>query len=275
MPDPIRVSFRLLAPLCHGSFGTVNTGNAVVIRREPIVSLPGMPRVPVVSGNSIRGQARRHVMRDLFARAGLGVGDLPGRQWDMLYGALANGGHLTGNEKSPAPEEIRDLRESLPPLSVFGAALYRWMLPGKMQVGFAWPVCLETITAGLVDDPSSDLVPAGDIVTETGLVRHVERDLQSPETSGVTPMPVTVEALATGTVLECRIGLSASCTPVEIGAVACGLDCITHLGAKGGAGLGAVEVSHDGDVEPYAAWLEETGGEELRRRLTELAAAIS
>jgi hypothetical protein len=56
------------APLAHGSFGE-SAGNATLIRRMAIVSLPGMPRVPVVSGNALRGTLRRLIMRELFATA--------------------------------------------------------------------------------------------------------------------------------------------------------------------------------------------------------------
>ena len=271
----IHVSYMTLSPLCHGGFDGADTGNAVVIRREPVVSLPGMPRIPCLSGNSIRGQVRRHIMRALFRAAGLGVGELPGRQWDLLYGALANGGHLTGTEKSPSPDGVRALRAELPPLSVLGAALYRYMIPGRARFGWAWPICRETVEGGLCTTGDGPLLPSGDIVTEVGVVRHIDRDQQDPEQTGVTPMPVTVEAIATGVELQQTIHLSREATAVEVGALAWGLSELEHLGGKSAGGLGAVRVIHDGDAAPYAAWLDDVGPDTLRARLVALAETLS
>lgn len=268
------VSIRTLAPLCHGGFG-LGQGNAVAIRREPIVCLPGMPRVPCLSGNSIRGQVRRLVMRDLFARAGLGVGSLKGKAWDLLYGALANGGHLTGSEAAPSPGVMREIRESLPPLSVLGSSLYSYMLPGRARFGFAWPVCRETIAAGLTVGDSASAPQAGDIVTETGVVRHIDRDQQDPRETGVTPMPVTVEAISVGVELQCRVSLTACATDVEAGVIAFGLDEIVGLGGKCGSGFGMVGVRHDGSSAPYVEWLDRTGADALRQRLISLSEVLA
>lgn len=266
----IRVTATCKAPLNHGAFGE-SAGNATLCRRMAIVSLPGMPRVPCVSGNALRGSLRRLVMRDLFARAGVSRETLPGAAWDRLYAALANGGHLEAAETRVIPEEIRALRELLPPLSVFGAALYSWLLPGHMEVGIMWPRCRETLEAGLVSDAGKggSGVSAEDLVEELSHCRHVDREHQSPDVTGVTPMPTTIEVLSTGTVLEAVITFAGHATPEERGAVAHGLNLLRHLGGKSGSGLGAVDVAHDGDAAPYLAWLDSCG--DLRERLVALA----
>lgn len=240
----ITVTIRAKAPLAHGAYSDLGAGNMTMLRREPVVGLPGAPLVPCLSGNALRGVLRRIVMRGLFAAAGISrhdwVAEGRAKQWDRLYAALANGGHLERPDARVDPDQIRALRADVPPLSVFGAALYRYMLPGRMRVGFCWPICDETVTAGLVG-PRDVTVGAEDLVTETGLVRHVDREHQSPEASGVTPMPTTVECFATGTVLESTISTDGA-TDVEAACIAWGLDRITTLGAKSAAGLGDVEI---------------------------------
>lgn len=267
----LKVIMRCLSPLAHGAFEG-DAGNAVPVRRMRVVSLPGRPRVPVVSGNALRGILRRIVMRDLLIdRAGLGPGSLPGGQWDRLYAALANGGHLEGeSEGSIKPDDVRVLRESLPPLSVFGAALYSWLLPGHMSVSILWPRCRETLQAGLVDMAPD--VAAEDLVDEVSLCRHVDRELQDPEASGVTPMPTTVEVLATGAVLEGRIVFARSASDVERAVIAYGLRHLRSIGGKSGVGLGLVAIDGDLDDVPYLDWLAATM--DLRGRLVALAARL-
>lgn len=249
----MRVVVKCLSPLAHGAFGP-SSGNEVQIRRMTLVGVSGMPRVPCVSGNALRGVLRRLIFRDLFGKCEANRDAIPSPAWDRLYAALANGGHLEKSETRVDPDERRRLRASLPPLSLFGAALYSYMLPGHMSVGILWPWCEETEAAGVVDS-EGDLVPAEDLVDEVSHVRHVDREEQDPELSGVTPMPTTMETLATGTILESRVIFADHSTAEERGCLAYGLDRLAALGAKSASGLGRVEVSHDGDPDDLAAYL--------------------
>lgn len=267
------VQFRLQSPLAHGSFGQ-SAGNATLIRRAPLVGLPGMPSIPVVSGNALRGVMRRLVMRELMAKAGMSRANVAPGAWDRLYAAIVNGGHLDGSETSVNPSDIRSIREALPPLSVFGAALYTWMLPGHMSVGWLWPRCAETVAARVVQ-PGLETVAAEDLVHEVSLCRHVEKEHQDPEVSGVTAMPTTIETLATGSVLECSVQFAAHATPIERACIAHALRSVTVLGGKSGGGMGAVEMDagpSEQDAAPYTAWLSETA--DLATRLARLASQI-
>lgn len=272
----MRVVLSVKSPVSHGAFGE-SAGNATLCRRMAVVSLPGMPRVPCVSGNALRGTLRRLVMRDLFARAGVSRETLEGAAWDRLYAALANGGHLEGSEAKVDPTRIRELRESLPPLSVFGAALYSWMLPGHMQVGILWPRCRETLEAGLVSDAGrgGGGVSAEDLVEEITHVRHVDREHQDPEVSGVTPMPTTLEVICAGAVLEGEIRFAAHATAIERGAVCYALGLLRAIGGKSGSGLGWVDVAAPDPDEStaYLGWLASTP--DLGARLRDLAAELA
>lgn len=262
-----RLTIEALSPIAHGSFGE-SAGNATLLRRMSIVSVPGMPRVPVISGNALRGVARRLVMRELFARAGLNRETLDPVMWDRLYAALANGGHLDGSEGTVRPDEIRELRASLPPLSVFGAALFSRLLPGHAEVGIAWLRCAETIEGGQClpgEAPSGE-----DMVEEVSHCRHIEREQHDPELSGVTPMPTTIEAVSAGARFESLVTFAAHSTALERGAMLHGLMSVQTIGGKGSVGLGRVRVVADrgeDDVAAYRSWLESTDLTDVLRSL--------
>lgn len=278
-PRPTRtavgdITMTARAPLHHGAFG-VDMGNAVLFRRMPLVQFPAHPGAPAISGNAVRGMLRRIVMRDLFERCGLSRLTIEGRAWDRLYAALANGGHLDSHETATDPGAHRTLRDSVPALSVFGAALYSYMLPGRVSVGWLWPVCAETAAAGLCDTEPG-LLGAEELLTEVALVRHVDREQQSTEQSGVKPMPVTVEALKPGTRLVGRITAQAELTDVEAAVLGWGLDQVRSIGAKSAGGFGAVDVRHTLPVAAYDLWRADT--EAIRvatESLRALAAAMA
>lgn len=250
-----------LSPLSHGSFGA-DEGNAVSLRREPIVSLPGAPLVPVVSGNAIRGKLRRLLARELFTAANLGPADA--ERWDDLYAAIANGGTLRDSETRLQPERIREVRAALPMLSLFGSFLYRWTLAGHFDVrGFVWPVCTETVSGGIVDVPedyAGEIRPVNELVSETSVTRLPDTDNQNPEVTSVKPMPVTLECFSTGTELRVQFGFAAHAPAIERSCLAHGLTLLTSLGGKAAQGFGAIEVRVvGGDPEPYRGWLADSG----------------
>lgn len=253
------IELRLTSPLSHGAFDAGNVGNASPIRRMPVVSLPGQPKIPTLSGNAIRGRVRRLVMRDLFDRAGLSSDTVPSPQWQRLYAALANGGHLEGSETTTNPAEIKALRAALPPLSLFGSALYTWMLSGRVSVGIGWPVCRETVQGGIVRGDLGEPF-AEELVHETSHARHIEREEHDPAVSGVTPMPTTLEVLGTGARLVSDVRFDRSATAIERACFMHGLSMLSDLGGKGGAGFGRVAVSVlEGPTtapDAYVAWLE-------------------
>lgn len=249
MSDRYEVTVACKSPLHTGAFD--KTGNMALIRRHRRVDAEGMPELPCVSGNALRGVIRRTLFRDLFTRCELGPGceDLKPKQWDRLYAALANGGHLDGSEGATKPTEVRALREALPPLSVLGAALYKSMLSGHVSVGYLWPACSEL---GLGERTAEELIE------DVSLVRHVDREKQDPEVSGVTPMPTTFEAFVTGTELQGELLFAPHATETERSAIGWALAKITTLGGKGGSGHGRVTINCKIESAIYADWLADT-----------------
>lgn len=273
------VTLTAMSPIHHGSFAA--SGNAALLRRLPLVSLEGMPRIPAISGNSLRGIARRQTFRELFERAGLSreaFGDGGEVMWDRLYAALANGGHLDGSERVVNPSEMRQLREDLPPLSVFGAALYSFMLAGHSEVGMGWLVCQESIAAGVVRDPGAAAPMAEEMVEDHSQARHIDREQHDPDLSGVTPMPTTMEVIGTGARLESLVTFARHATREERGALLWGISQIQVIGGKGTAGLGRVAVVIEGpeveaDIAAYRAWIDGAAG--LEKTLRSLALKLA
>lgn len=247
--------FHLTAPLSHSAFGA-DAGNATPLRRMRLVSLPGYPDVPVLSGNAIRnGGIRRALMRELFGA--LDLDRTATLEWDAIYAALANGGTIRRAEKRIDPERIRSVRDAVPALSVLGSALYTWLLPGHCSVGVGWPVCAETVAAGVVT-PVDDAPSVADIEIEYTESRLPDREHHDPDVTLVGEMPTTAEVIAPGTVIESRITFAPHAPEVERAAVAHGLTLLTALGGKSAHGLGRFHLDVEGgDAGPYREWLED------------------
>ena len=246
-PHFTKIRFQLHAPLTHGAFG-LGGGNAMPLRRFPVLTPDGVVDVPAVSGNSIRGQLRRIVMREILDRAGVNCENTPEHDW--LYGALVNGGVLEGKQSARVqPDKIRDIRAAIPALSIFGAALTSHFLPGRMSVGIAWPICDVTKKASLVDEGIVPGLKKSAAVLESppsladieGEVSHAR--LPDPEAQGISPMPYIHETLITGVWLESEIEFSPEATVLERHAVFHGIDQLDFLG--GGAGRGMGRVKHE------------------------------
>jgi hypothetical protein len=184
------------------------------------------------------------------------------------------------------PDKQRALRLALPPLSLFGAALYTYMLAGRFSSGILWPICSETVEAAVVPGvyvmpPDEDgngggapLAMAEDLIAEYSHTRHIERSEHDPAVSGVTPMPVTIEVMIPGTTLRAHL-LTSRCTDLEASALVWACERIEVVGAKGASGLGRVVVGIESEhtSAAYATWRIESR-DEARQALIELASDL-
>lgn len=258
IPTTIELEVTTLSPLHHGDLGP-DTGNETLFRR---MSVNGVP-TPVVSGNSVGGILRRIVWRHVFDHHDLNRETVGKGPWDRLYGALANGGHYEKQEVRTDPEEQRQLRETLPPLSAFGAAMYDFGMSGNAS----FPILVPDTAEG--EDPE-------ELIELYSQARHVDRGDQDPKESGVTPMPTTMETLVTGTVLRGTILWTAKpWSEAEVGCIVFGLNRLTRLGGKSRVGLGRVEVEHDGQPELEGAFLGWLDQDSVRENLMRLAERLS
>ena len=267
------VNFTLKSPISHGAFGDENLGNYSAFRRLPIIADGEVKNIPVLSGNSIRGTMRRVIMRELYDTSGFRFDDRltaefgmtkSKRAWDRLYATLFGGGTIDNVEVNINAGELRELRAALPPLSLFGSALYSTLLAGMMNIGFAFPLCAETISAGLWRGADDSLRNSAELLTDIGLTRHIDRENADPEETGVKPMPYQVEALIPGTKMQAEITFAPMATDIERHCAAHAIKLIRTLGGKASVGFG--EISIDGFAEPddlYVEWLKDSHYEQL------------
>jgi len=95
--------------------------------------------VPVIKGNSIRGQMRDLLMNYTLDKTGIEPETVPLDLFHILF----TGGFLERMETAIDIQAKRDLRATFPPLSIFGSAMGNEMLRGKMQIASAYPLASE------------------------------------------------------------------------------------------------------------------------------------
>ena len=239
------VTLRALSPIVHGEYTDgIDTGNISQFRKMQVVHDGELVSVPVLSGNSTRGLLRRLVARELIDRFGLK--DQMGGTFDKFYVAIANGGNLDKNmDVSEVPKRLREIRQMLPALSVFGASLYKYMLSGMVNIGFAMPRCKELGTGEQ---------RATDLLSDIGLVRHLDREIASDV--GAKPMPYTVETVAAGAIFDLSVEFAPQSTAAEQAAVMHGFKLMNTVGGKASVGFGKVSVETEVDDTAYVGWLE-------------------
>lgn len=124
------------------------------LRREKLVTPDGIQEIPVISGNSLRGQLRDHGMFYMCRSLGYGVNVETGEVYGLPLPAfhfLFSGGALTKvGDRALNIDAARELRSLIPLVSVFGGAMGNQIMEGKLIVGKLYPLCEET--AGLVPE---------------------------------------------------------------------------------------------------------------------------
>lgn len=240
MIAPHSFEIRVLAPISHGNFSSEDVGNAMLFRRMPIIASDGdIYQIPVISGNALRGVMRRLLAREYLQA--LGYKD------DKFYITIANGGALNKSvDAYIRPQKIAEICETFPILSAFGSACYSFMLPGKLNMGFAVLQCSELGTGK---------IPSGDLVTDISQTRHIDRS--EADYGDITPMPFVIEAVIQGAVFDCTVQFLSSATELDMACVFHGLNMIHSLGGKSAGGYGFVELSETFDDKPYLDWLED------------------
>lgn len=152
-PKTYRGTLTAMSEIHHG--GDEQTGNVRLLRSVKLWSPADgrMVRLPVISGNAIRGVLRRKLIADLLERIGYNPAS------SKLHHALYTGGVLESKDDVSGALDLparRALAAMLPPVALLGTAVLNDMVPGQLTVDFARPFCRETATylakAGY-DDP--------------------------------------------------------------------------------------------------------------------------
>lgn len=132
----IKVKYKLTAPTSH--IGEVaSTGSYF----NMILTSSG--KVPVITGNSVRGQIRDCCASYLLNRIGAKVNK-------EIFHVLFSGGNISGTMKDDV-EKSRLIRQHFPMISLLGGGLGDMIMAGKSMFSFLYPVCRETFDITGVD----------------------------------------------------------------------------------------------------------------------------
>ena len=301
-----------LSSIIHS--GGQSFGITTKLRREKFVQPDGsVEEVPVISGNGLRGRLRDLGMLHFCRALGYGVHEDTGRVDGLSLPAfyfLFSGGALSASDGGKAVDlaYARTLRELIPLVGVFGGAIGNQILPGKLIIDKAYPICAET--SHLLPEPHRSTASIWGYLQEEMYTRKDDEknehlrpllagDTQRALLAGASSQALTeagpqqmmyyVESFAAGTRFYWRVLLTDT-TTIEFEAFLAALIAfsrVPYVGGRSAAGLGHVafeanqwrridsRVSPQGDVVDvpigtrYLAHLQEHGAA-IRQVLAEM-----
>jgi len=241
---PLRMT--ALSPVVHNS--DERAGNMAFARTVVIVDAGGNPaEVPIISGNSLRGQLRRIAARRMLTVCG--IQKLPLNAYHLCFsgGAIEKG----AVKLAYSVEDIKDLRRTVPFLGLFGGSWRNDIFPSTLRVEFIWPVCQETseITGVASSRYARELL---DSVFYTRRDDEYEEVVPEKVAEKSSQMIYEVEAIVPGTELVGGVGVY-SATELEVGCLADTFAAWAEhprLGGKSAVGHGKVRVEGMPDI-PY------------------------
>lgn len=263
---------HVMSPVVSGA--DEHTGNHTDIRRLTF-SVDGAPvDIPVISGNSIRGQLRRLVMADMLERVGkiptgLDLAEIEkmasqSKGFARLWHSLCSGGMLEQvAEKDSGYVNLamkRSIRTALPPVSVLGTAVGNQMIQGKIDVAIARPCCIE-LRDGIPEKFQHFCGQSYRELEGTSFgTRKDDLHEEREEGDAATQMLYTYDYIAPGTKLFHKITL-VNCNDIERAVVGRMIRLWTarpRIGGKAGTGHGEVSIDYDSvpDDAPWLAWMD-------------------
>ncbi len=214
--------------------------------------------IPVISGNSLRGQLRDLLAEDFLNR--LSDDDDPVEVGDTLSNALWAGGSL---ERTNGPGKLNrrmlnGIREHIPPLSLLGTAISDQMLESRLNMGMLTPIATETEAfTGRESDHS-----VFEFVDETFYTRMDDRVGGRQDDEDAQQMRYTVQILTPGTRFDHWMALEGA-DEVERACLGHAMELFAaspHVGGQKAVGHGEVSFEYeDGlpDPAPYLDFIDE------------------
>lgn len=211
----MRIKYKMLAPVSH--IGEVaSTGSYF----QTVLTSKG--RIPVITGNSMRGQLRDSIALDLLFKLNCKVDK-------ETFNVLFSGGNINGSMKEDV-EKAKLVRQHFPCISLLGGGLGDMIMSGKVITGFLYPVCKETED---ITDITSD-ISWHNLIDEIEFTRM--NDAKNDEKAvwiidageelkaqASTQMRFSVQYIAAGTEFVQEIIFTPTITDLELGAFFAGL----------------------------------------------------
>lgn len=136
-----------LSSISHN--GGQSFGISSKLRREKFVQPDySVEEIPVISGNALRGILRDrgmlHMCKSLGYRVNESNGEVAGLTLAAFYFLFSGGALTSTGDGSIDIEKARELRSLIPLVGIFGGAVGNMIMPGKLKMGKAIPICAET-----------------------------------------------------------------------------------------------------------------------------------
>lgn len=270
-------TYEAQAPISHGS--DEDFGMEIRLRTLQIaVRSDGElfhEDVPVVSGNSLRGQLRDLLAEDFLQR--VSEDGNPVKVSDTLSNALYSGGSLERSAGAGKVNRrlIHDIRDNVPPLSLLGTAISDQLIKGRVDVGQLLPVATETNSFTGRDAGESVF----ELVDETFYTRQDDRVGGRQGDEDAQQMKFTVQVLVPGTRFHHDLTLRSGHTDLDAACLGHAFDLFDErptLGGMAARGHGAVEFNYDNlpDGDPYREWIADNR-DDLREFLEELDGRVN
>lgn len=218
------IEARVIAQSSITHNGGEKTGVTSLFRREKLVQPDGsVCEVPVVSGNSVRGQLRDVGMYHMISSLGYGIGEdgsIDGLSLAAFY-LLFSGGRFasaaskeTSKKRGIDLDTFRDIKKIIPLVNVFGGTIADRIMPGLLSVGKLIPICRETQHIVPESFHTATMPSFYDYVQEEMYVRtdDVKNDHYAALLTGQTRQILTderhikEERLSTGDTLQTDVG---------------------------------------------------------------------
>ena len=243
-----RIKYKMLAPVSHIG-ETASTGSYF----QTVLTAGG--RVPVITGNSIRGQLRDSMAAHLLDT--LSEGSLiPVKVSKDVFNILFSGGNINGAMKDDV-EKAKNVRAHFPLVSLMGGGLGDMIMAGKLICSFAYPVCKETesITGTESDISWHSLIDEMEFTrTDDGkndqLAAYMQDADEEKTAKASTQMRYSVQYMAAGTEFVQDFIFLDGVTELELGAFYAGLVNwfkVPHLGGMAAKGFGLFDAELCGE----------------------------
>jgi len=248
----------VIAPIAH--FGDEKTGSTPVLRALNIWNPDENRhvRLPFFSGNAVRGVLRRMTFRDMCDRLDYTI------ESSKLHHALFTGGILESTKDAGRVDLDfrRWVRDTFPPIGIFGTVLGNQMIPSCMKCDHAMPICLEyKFYLPEVNDPRTQ----HSIRTFTDISFATRRDdlrADREEDEQAQQMKIEFESFVPGTRFVHGFHLSYP-SFLESSCLSYVLELWSetpYIGGKSSSGYGKIKASYPvGPVgaKPYAEYLDQ------------------
>ena len=267
----MRIKYKLKAPLSHIG-ETASTGSYF----QTVLTSAG--RLPVITGNSIRGQIRDacalHLLRTLEDTDMFGVA-LDKDAFNVLF----SGGNLNGTMRDDV-EKARQVRKHFPMISLLGGGLGDMIMSGKLLCGFAYIISAESeMITGIPCETSWHSMIDEMEFTRTDdskndkLARWIENIEAEKTAKASTQMRYSVQYIAPGAEFVQDITFLSGTTDLERGALYAGLRewfKVPRLGGMAAKGFGFFVPEYDAGenenvlISKYEEFIRSEGKEHIK-----------